>query len=121
MPEYCSRIYTQVCNERYAEKTQKYTSFMIWQILHVPVTLVQGHDTSLDLHQQMYKVISGSKKAVKTNSPDTIFDHAYAVTFTSEMWTWVKVMAYPWVVENNLGRIIQIQIQVTCQMSWPVQ
>ena len=53
----------------------------------IDMTLVQGHEASLDHCLQICKISSGSKKAVKTyiQPRHYIFDHACTVTLTSEI------------------------------------
>ena len=38
--------------------------------------------------------------AVRSDGPDS-FGYVCTVTLTLEMWPWLKVMAHPWVMDNN--------------------
>ena len=65
------------------------------------MTLGQGHDTPLGHGQQLSTILSRSHLAVRTYGPDTDFEYVCTVTLTLEIWPWVKVMTYPWVIDNN--------------------
>ena len=65
------------------------------------MTLGQGHDTPLGHGQQLCEILSRSNMAVRCYGPDTDFGYVCTVTLTLEIWPWVKVMAHPWVMDNN--------------------
>ena len=75
---------------------------LIWVCVHCDLdlgdmTLGQGHDTPLGHGQQLCEIFSRSNMALRSYGLDTMC----IVTFTLEIWPWVKVMTYPWVMDNN--------------------
>ena len=67
--------------------------------------------------------------AVRSYGPDTDFQYMCTVTFTSEVWPWVKVMTHPWVMDNNCvkyypvptwqwGVMARTRISSMCKL-WP--
>ena len=69
------------------------------------MTLSQGHDTPLGHGQQLSEILSRSNLAVRSYGPDTDFEYVCTVTFTLEIWPWVKVMTHPWVMDNNCVKL----------------
>ena len=65
------------------------------------MTLGQGHDTSFPHRQTLCEILSRSNFAVRSYGPDMDFQYVCTVTLTLEIWPWVKVMTYPWVMDNN--------------------
>ena len=65
------------------------------------MTLGQVHDTPLGHVQQLCETLSTSNMAFRSYSPDTDFWYVCTVTMTLKIWTWVKVMTHPCVMENN--------------------
>ena len=57
-------------------------------------TLSQGHDTIV---WYIIKIQHGSQDLY----PEHGFGYVWTVTLTLEIWPWVKVMTYPWVMDNN--------------------
>ena len=64
------------------------------------MNLGQGHETPLGHGQQLREILSRSNMAV-SYCQDTDFEYLCTMTLTLEIWTWVKVMTHPWVMENN--------------------
>ena len=65
------------------------------------MTLGQGHDMLLGHGQQLCELLSTSNLAVRSYGLDTDFGYVCTVTLTLEIWSWVKVMTNPWVMDNN--------------------
>ena len=65
------------------------------------MTLGQSHDTSLSHGKQLFEILSRSNMVVMSYGPDTAFGYVCTVTLTLEVWSWVKVMTHPWVMDNN--------------------
>ena len=67
--------------------------------------LGQGHDTPLHHGQQLCDILSRSNLAVRSYGPDTDFQYMCTVTLTLEIWSWVKVMTHPCVMDNNCVKL----------------
>ena len=63
--------------------------------------LSQGHDTFLGHGHQLCEILSRSNLAVRSYGQDTDFRYMCTVTLTLEIWSGVKVMTHPWVMDNN--------------------
>ena len=55
------------------------------------------------------EVSSKSKILVKSNGQDTHFLYVCIVILSLKIWPWVKVMTYPWIMNNNYVKYYQIQ------------
>jgi hypothetical protein len=70
-----------------------------------PITLDQGHDTSLGPRQQSCEILFKSIKRVRNYGPDNLFAYVLTimciVTLTFDQWPWINVMTLPWVQCNN--------------------
>ena len=47
------------------------------------------------------EILSRSNISVRSYGPDTEFGYMCTVTLTLEIWPWLKVMTWPWVMDNN--------------------
>ena len=65
------------------------------------MTLSQGHHTPLSNWQELCEILSRLNLAVRSYGPDKDFWYVCTVILTLEIWPWVKVMTYPWVMNNN--------------------
>ena len=65
------------------------------------MTYCQGHVSPLGQGKKWCKILSRSNMAVRSWGPDTILGYVCNVTLTLEIWSWVTVMIYPWVMDNN--------------------
>ena len=65
------------------------------------MTLSQCHDTPFGYWQQLCEILWRSNLAMKSYGLDTDFGYVCTVTLTLEIWPWVMVMTYPWVMVNN--------------------
>ena len=65
------------------------------------MTLGQDHDTPLSHGQLLCEILSRSNISVRSYGPDTEFGYMCTVTLTLEIWPWLKVMTWPWVMDNN--------------------
>ena len=65
------------------------------------MTLGQCRDTPLGHAQHLCEILSRSNLAVRSYGPDTDFQYVCTVTMTLEIWSWVRVMTHPWVMDNN--------------------
>ena len=63
--------------------------------------LGQGNDTPLGHGQQLCGILSRSTLAVRSYGPDRDFGYVCTLTLTFEIWSWVKVITHPWVMDNN--------------------
>ena len=82
------------------------------------MTLGQGHDTPLGHGQQLCDISSRSNLAVRSYGPDTDFGYVCTVTLTLDIWPLVKVMTYPWVMDNNFLKYYPDPIWQWGVMAW---
>ena len=51
--------------------------------------------------QQLCEILSRSNMAVRSYGPDTELRYVCTVTLTLDVWLWIKVLMYPWDMDNN--------------------
>ena len=60
------------------------------------MALGQGHDTQLGHGLQWHEILYKSNTTVVSYGPENGYSYVWSVTFTFEIWPWVKVMTHPW-------------------------
>ena len=72
------------------------------------MTSGQGHGTPLSHGQQLCEILSRSNMTLRSYGKDTVLVSVHCDLDLGSS-PWVKVMAHPWVMTNNVWNIIQIQ------------